>query len=262
VKRAVLILAAVVAAQASTKITVAVIDPKTGHFLGDLKSEEFTVVDDKTPRRVESVELTRGPVDVMLLLDTSLVGGAVQPVAADLIKQLDAKDQMAVVGYHSSADLVQEFTASKDRLLRAISSVKFGNTPRLLDALWAAIDGGFESTTFRRVIVLVTSGLEGSSRMNEREVVKIARKNGVSIFPVYLSGMERSTFETLARQTGGVVFNLRDLKKNESQPGPVVFDALRQSYSVTISGNSTPGEKLKIEVRRPQKLFVSALPIE
>lgn len=255
-------LAVALACAASTKLIVTVMDPKTGRFAADVKAEEVTVFDDKTPKRVEGLEIQTGPVDAMLLLDTSLMGEMVQPVAAELIKQLGDKDQMAVVAYHSSADLIQDFTGSKDRLMRAVAGVKYGNTPRVLDALYAAIDGGFENTTYRRVILLVTAGLTGYGKVGEKEVIRLARKNGVSIFALYVSGQERSMFETLARQTGGGVFNLRDLRKNEKDPFPGVFETIRKSYVVTVSGQVRSEEKLKVEVKRPGKVFVSALVVE
>ena len=40
-----------------------------------------------------------------------------------------------------------------------MAKVKYGNEPHVLDALFAAIDGGFQSSSFRRVIVLVTAGV-------------------------------------------------------------------------------------------------------
>ena len=57
----------------------------------------------------------------MLLLDTSLMGQMVQPVAESLIRQLQPKEQMAVVAYHSSADLIQDFTSSRQLLSRAVA---------------------------------------------------------------------------------------------------------------------------------------------
>jgi hypothetical protein len=199
----------------------------------------------------------------MLLLDTSLVGGMVRPVADDLIAQLEPKEQMAIVAFHSSADLIQDFTSSRELLGRALSQVKFGNSPNVLDALYAAIDGGFQSSSFRRVILLLTAGVEGNSRMNERQVMRIARRTGVSVYPLYVIGYERSFFENLARQTGGASFNLRDLRKAAGKSiGARVFEVLRGHYVLTVSGNLALGEKVKVEVKRPEKLFVSALPLE
>ncbi len=247
----------------SSRILVTVVDPKSGIVVPNLKAEDFTVLDDKTPRAVETMEFSQNALDIMMLLDSSLVGEMVRPVAANLISQLQPKEQMAVVAFHSSADLVQDFTSSKQLLTRAVSQVKYGNSPRVLDALYAAIDGGFQSSSVRRVILLLTAGVEGYSRTSEKDVISLARKNSVSIFPVYILGNERFMMESLARQTGGASFNLRNMKKSGSQqPGPVVFEVLRSHYTLTVGGNLSLGEKLKVEIHRPEKLFISVLPLE
>jgi VWFA-related protein len=250
-------------ALSATKLLVTVVEQRSGKPLTDLKAADFAVLDDRTPRQVEASEFSTGLMDVMLLLDTSLVGGMVQPVADNLIEQLQPKEQMAIVSFHSSADLIQDFTSSRELLRRAVGGVKYGNSPRLLDALYAAIDGGFQHSTFRRVLLVLTKGVEGPSRVSEREVLRLARRNGVSIFPVYMVGLERSLFETLARQTGGASFNLRDMKRTlNGPPGPRIFEVLRSHYTLTLTGNLSLGEKIKVEVRRPGRLLVSSLPLE
>ncbi len=258
------LLAALLAARApaATKVVVTVVEQKSGAVVSDLKASDFTVTDDRTPRRVEAVEFVTAPVDVMLLLDTSLVGHAVQPVAADLIQRLEEKEQMAIVAYHSSADLVQDFTSSRNLLLKAVSQVKYGNLPNLLDAVYAAASG-FESATLRRVVLLLTAGVEGASRVSEREVVRQARKQGISVFPVYMMGVERSMFETLARQTGGALFSLREMGRNGTgHPADRIFQAMRGSYSMTLAGNQALSDKVRIQIAGSRKVFVSALPLE
>jgi VWFA-related protein len=248
---------------AATRVLVTVVDPKSGQPVTDLKARDFSLQDDKRALRVEDAEFQQATIDVMLLLDTSLLGQAVQPVAEGLIGQLQPKEQMAVVAYHSSADLIQDFTSSRQALSRAVAKVKYGNSPHVLDALYAAIDGGFQNSSFRRVIVLVTAGVEGNSRVNEHEVIRLARRNGVSIYPVYMMGYERSMFELLARQTGGAFFNLRAMKKaGERDAAAQIFSVLRAHYTVTVAGNMRLGEKLRVEVNRKEKLFASGLPVE
>ncbi len=253
----------VLPALGSTRLVVTVIELKSGRPVTDLKAGEFTVLDDRTPREVEDAQFASAAIDVMLLLDTSALGPTVRPLADDLIGQLGPKEQMAIVSFHSSADLIQDFTSSHDLLKRAVAGVKYGNEPHVLDALYAAIDGGFENAAFRRVVVILTTGLEGYSRMNDEQVVKLARRNAVSIYPVYLLGAERSLFENLARQTGGASFSLRDMHKSMTGlPGARIFEVLRSHYDLTLSGNLSLGEKLRIEIQRPGKFLVSALPIE
>ena len=263
-KCALALLALLAPAFAATKLSVSVVEAKTGRFVDGLQAGDFTVLDDKTPRAVEAVEVTAaGPMDVMLLLDTSLAGPAVQPFASSLIHQLQDKDQMAIVGYHSSADLVQDFTSSRQLLEGAVAKLKYGNTPRVLDALSAVIREGFENAVYRRVILLLTAGFDGGSHENERDVIRLARRNAVSIYAIYMTGSERGLFEALARQSGGATFNLKDLKRaSDGEPGPLIGQTVRKSYTVTVTGNLSLGDKVKVEVRSPGKVFVSALLLE
>jgi VWFA-related protein len=249
----------------STRVLVTVVEQKTGKPVADLKAADFQVKDGGAARRVEAAEFTAGPVDVMLLLDTSLVGDVVQPFALNLIDQLQDKEQMAVVAFASSADLIQDFTGSREVLRRAAASVRYGNTPLVLDALYAAIDGGFEHSSLRRALILLTAGMEGNSRSSETDVLRLARRNGVSIYPVYAAGMERSMFERLARQTGGASFNLPELRRALQQnAGARIFEAVRSHYTLTLEGNLRLSERLEVEVagRGKVKLTVSALPLE
>jgi len=260
---AALLLAVAPFALPATKLLVTVVEQKSAQPVKDLQAADFTVLDDRRPCAVEGAEAAGGLMDVMLLLDTSLLGEMVPPVAGTLIAQLQPKDQMAVVAFHSSADLIQDFTASQELLRRAVTGVKFGNAPKVLDALYAAMDGGFRSAGFRRVILLLTAGVEGPSRVTGREVLRLARRNGVSIYPVYVVGAERSLFEMLARETGGATFNLRDLRRHlGGPPGERVFQVLRSCYTLTVAGNLSLGEKIKVEVKRSGKYMVSWLPLD
>jgi Mg-chelatase subunit ChlD len=229
-----------------------------------LQAVDFRATDDKTERRVESVEYTTEPIDAMLLLDASLVGEAVKPVANVFINQLQPKEEMALVEFASAADLIQDFTSSKEMLRRAVENVKYGNEPKVLDALYASIDGGFTNSTYRRVIFLLTTGYEGASRVRDpRSVVRLAQKNAVSICPIYLVGAERSMMEELAQKTGGASFRLnpKDQAASRTQIADIV-KAVRSHYVLTLSGNRPPGEKFKLTVNSPDKLFVSYLALQ
>jgi hypothetical protein len=150
-----LVMAAGTLAAQQAKLLVTVFNEKTGEPLTNLTAANFGVTDDKTPLTVVSAKYQTGTLDIMLLVDTSLVGEMVRPLGGAFIAALEEKDQMAIVAYHSSADLIQDFTSSKQLLQGALSKVDYGNNPRVLDALFATLDGGFENSTARRVINLL-----------------------------------------------------------------------------------------------------------
>jgi Mg-chelatase subunit ChlD len=255
-------LAAACCGSAATRILVTVIEQRSAQPVTDLGAADFTITDSDAVRRVEAAEYATAPVDMMLLVDSSLVGGMVQPVAVDLISQLQDKEQMALVAYHSAADLVQDFTSSKDLLKQALSRIKYGNEPRALDAIFAAADGGFQGAVLRRVILLLTTGVEGYGRVSERSVIRLARRNGISIYTLYMSGQERGLFESLARNTGGAAMSIREIGRAGAKAPERVFAVIRGNYTLTLAGNLAVGERLKVEVNRKGRYQVSALPLE
>lgn len=258
-------LMATVAAWADAKVLVTVIDAKTGEVVKDLKAADFLVEDRGAPREVLKAEFATKPVDAVLLVDASQVGPMVQGIAPGLVEQLGAKEQMAVVAFHSSPDLVQDFTASKELLNKAISQLKFGNSPDVVGAIYATADTGFENALERHVILLVSPGLDAGGRVSIDSTIKLARKNGVSVYLISPRGFS-GWYEDIAKRTGGAAFNMRDLTKSvkdaQKDIGPRIFDAVRGNYTLTLAGNLALGEKLKIQVPGKRKLDVSALPLD
>jgi VWFA-related protein len=249
-------------AGAATRLFVTVVDEKTLQPVEGLGPQDFQLLDDKTVRPIASVEVaTSKNMDVMLLVDASLLGEAVKPVASNLIEQLEEGEQMAIVAFDSSANLVRDFTSSHQLLQQAVAGLKYGNAPRALDAVFAAVDGGFHSSSFRRVILLVTTGIEGPSRMRDEEVIRAAQRAGVSVYPIFISGEGKYFFRALAEQTGATYFNLRNLSKQvPGEPGPHIFKVARNQYMLTLQGNPMLSSKLKLKLNRPGKYIVSLMP--
>ena len=69
--------------------------------------------------------------------------------------------------------------------------------------------------------------------------------------------------EELAQKTGGASFRLnpKDQELSRKQAADIVR-AVRSHYVLTLAGDSPPGEKFKLTVNRPDKLFVSYLPLQ
>ena len=217
--------------EAATTLLVSVFDPKSGRTVNGLNAGDF-----QTAVQIESIAKLSGvPRKIILLIDTSLVGAAVQPAVLPLINELSGSDKMALVGYHAAAEMLQEFTANKALLQKAAAAVKFANSPRLLDALYAAIEDGFTSADHFGVVILLSSGIEGPSRTAEGDVLQLARTKGVSIFPVSLGSAPHSLLDLLAAETGGVSFKIREMRKSASERVKAIFEAIRSPYVLQLA---------------------------
>lgn len=230
-----------------------------GFPITGLKAEDFTVSVDKVVRSVQAARYqTDSLVDVVLLLDTSEVGarvrGEIEHVARLFIDRLAEKEQMAIVGYASSADLVQDFTSSKALLKRAAAGLKYGNRPALLDSIYAVVDGAFERAAGRRVLVVIGSGLDWRNRVERKEVLQVARRNAVSIFAISFAG--GGDLEKLAEETAGDFYRGKELRQIQ-QVVENIMAAFRGHYELALPGPALDTGKLKVEVRGVDKARVS-----
>lgn len=259
------LLVAPVAAQEAV-LAVTVVDEKTGETVTGLGPVRFQARDGDTALRVVSVREPRGPLDILLLVDTSIVGDSVRPIASAVIDQLQPDETMALVGFDEGAELLQDFTSEKRLLDTALDRIEYGNTPRVQDALFAAIDGGFESSSGRRTVVLLSAGAVARSGVAEAEVIQRARVKRVSIHTVFVRNDARSLLRRLALRAGGASFGAKRLKLDPRPLAKRVMEAVRSPYELSVSGVFALGDRISVEVSSApaakRKLTASALPLE
>lgn len=230
------------------RFLVTAFDEKTGEALTELRPENFSISNGSTELRVLQAEYSEEKLDVMLLVDSSRIGEMVGPLVGPMIERLAEGDQMALVGFDQSATLLQDFTSSKDLLRRAWGSMRFGNNPRILDALYAVLDGGFENTTARRVAVVLAAGIEGSSRTPPADVFELARRRGVQIHFVYMEGADSGLLRDVAEGAGGAWFHSKKLDLKPDELASRVYSVIKGRYAVSATGVSTLGPKTKVKV--------------
>jgi len=260
------VLAAGAAWAQEVRLLVTAFDEKTGEALTDLGPENFSIEDGSTPLRVLEAKYSEEPMDLMLLVDSSRIGEIVTPLVGPMIERLAEGDQMALVGFDQSATLVQDFTSSRDLLLRGWSSLRYGNNPRILDALYAVLDAGFQNTTARRVAVVLSAGVEGASRTPPGDVLQLARRRGVQIHFAYIEGADKGLFEDLAAGAGGAWFHAKKLDLRPDELAARIHQAARGRYEVRATGVSTLGNSIQVELaglpKSIKKPVATALAIE
>ncbi len=246
-------------AHGAAKVLVTVVDAATGESVTGLTAADFGVMENRVVRRVESAVAADGSLDVLLLVDASLVGDMNKPVAAAVIGQMDGRERVALATLGEKANRVLDFTASKEDLHRELDKVAPAGDTRLLDGICAALEIPFPDRSARRALVVLTAGIEGLNRNTVQDVIQRARRNRTPIYPVFVHGSSRGMFETIAKQTGGAAFFLRDHKTGA---GARVLRAVRGAYWLQLTGTTPRVDRLRIHVKGREKMFVSALPLE
>lgn len=104
-----------------------VLQKKTGRIVGGLKKEDFVLTEDGVPQQITHFSQNSLPLSVLLLIDR---GGCLDPfgenvrrAARDALSHLKPSDEVAVMAYHDSVNLVQEFTRDRALISDALDRV-------------------------------------------------------------------------------------------------------------------------------------------
>lgn len=207
---------------------VFVLDSKNRRIYNLIKTD-FQLRDNG--RVVEITHFASGAekVGLMFALDTS---GSVRDVIAQeraaalqLARRFGPGSRIAVMQFNDKAELVSPFTNQADQ---AAKGFDFKAQPNRRTAIFdaaifslKAFAQGERDPTERKIIIIISDGLDNTSKARPRQVIEEANRLGVSIYvlhlPLYavidgrLSLRSPSKgFRELAQQTGGLYFKLGD----------------------------------------------------
>jgi len=184
-----------------------------GKPVTDLTAKEIVVIEDGVSCLVTS--LKHEPANVMLVLDLSNTLGTfksglnesadkearerpfdgknyspiarpmAQEFAESLVRQLAAPDQIAILQYADRVELLQDWTRNHDEAVNALrAKLRPGLKARFYDALALAAARLQSVPAGRRVLVLVTDGLDTASVSAKQPAFEQVMATGASIFVV------------------------------------------------------------------------------
>jgi VWFA-related protein len=175
-------------------LNVTVIDPGK-QFVRGLSAPDFTVLEDGVEQQVQFFESTEVPLDLMILLDTSSSMSdkmdVVHEAAIGFLRTLRPRDRGAVVAFSDGVDILQELTSDRAALEQAIRKTAARGATSLHNALYISLkqfgrSSGQEDTVRRQAIAVLSDGEDTSSLVTFDDVLALARKSGVGIYPIAL----------------------------------------------------------------------------
>jgi Ca-activated chloride channel homolog len=238
-----------------------------------LNQADFELRDRGATRRIISFDRDPGPVGVALLFDVSgsMDTGSKLDRARDaaffLLSSLRSGiDEAAIYAFDSRLHVVQPFTTKIDELKGRLSNVEPWGVTSLHDAIAAAAESVSVHAGKRRALVVMTDGIDTSSRMGPAEVARIASAIDVPVYvmaivsPIDLQDADghrevredaprASTLSDLARWTGGQLFS-NTASAHSSIVARRIVDELRNQYLIAFEPGGAPGwHPLEVRVR-------------
>jgi Ca-activated chloride channel family protein len=258
-----------------------VVDPEGKPYAG-LKPADLEVWVDKTPRKIVALTTENTPLSVGILLDLSGSFGpsGKREASAFRRKLSDALTQFLTAGNSENEYFVGTFNTrvafsetwtgpgpEQSIFAKLDAPEAYGNTA-MYDALYHGIQHVMKGRHSRRVILLLTDGLDNQSQRTFKEVEKLVKRSDVSIYAVgiYDEGTGQSynireglgVLDDLTRLSGGRTMFLKtgadpELVKNAFQ---ILADNLQNQYQLTIENEAATGpekwRRLKLKLNLPE----------
>ena len=190
------------------------------------------------------------PVTTMLVVDIS--GSmdkngkltAAKDAAKAYVAQMRPGDQAGLITYDTQTYYVQPVTADIAALTSAIDGLKTGGDTAMYNALIEA-EKNLESVSGRKAIIVLTDGLDNSSKNTAEDVISTISEGGLTISAIGFGdaaasgqqGLDEAGLKSLAESTGGL-YSYADVQTVSSiyqQYG----EALQSEYALTYISPSS-----------------------
>jgi len=242
---------------------------KHGHYVRDLKQEDFDILDDrKPPEKILSFRSeTDLPLQVGLLIDMSQsvrerFTFEQEAAIAFLNQSLRPKyDQAFVIGFDMTPRVTQDFTDDIGKLGIGIRLLQPGTLTAMYDAVYYSCNKLLKESQnrpVRRVLILLSDGNDNASSVTRERAIEIAQQAEVSVYTIETSlaagGRGQKNLGAIAAKTGG-----RSYVPNQIAEVADAFAAiqteLRSQYAVSYKpeGFKLDGHYRTIEIRTPKK---------
>jgi Ca-activated chloride channel family protein len=194
---------------------------EVGRSVPGLRTDDIVVLEDGVAQPVSLFAQEEWPVRLQLLLDGSGSMSGVMPVAKRAARKLLATlrdgDEAEVVQFNRRITVLQPSTGDVAALERALESVASRGETALYNTLYIALRERARTRDSdelsRHAIVLLTDGEDTASMVSDEQVIDLARRAGVVLYPIGLlaqseeghldSPVSAYFLKALARETGG-----------------------------------------------------------
>jgi VWFA-related protein len=210
---------------------------KNGGLVGNLQKSDFQILEDGKPQEIKYfTRETDLPLTIGLLVDVSksqerLIDIERRAAHEFFTNVLRKKDEAFLISFGADAELLQDYTNSPNLLLDGLNQLRLsvpvggiqpGPVPTmqnqagtiLWDAIFLASDEKLKGEVGRKVIVIITDGVDTGSKKSRAQAIEAAQRADAIVYSIYYAdtamygGGGEGDLRRVSDETGGRVFHI------------------------------------------------------
>ena len=168
------------------RVTFLVRDDR-GHLIRNLSKDDFVVLENGRPQTITLLEEQEVPINVAVMVDTSwslqdLLKNAVE-TAIDFFRGLE-NESAAVVRFSRSPELILDWDERPQDVRSLMARVSSDGKTALYDSVIWVCRNVLSSRSGKKVVVLISDGIDTASRASFREMIRISRQEEITVYPI------------------------------------------------------------------------------
>ncbi len=218
-----------------------------GKYLDDLPRDAFQILDNGSPQPIVTFENSATDLSCAILLDTTASMAAALPKVKNAIHQLidefRENDWVAVYGFSTGVEALQEFTRDRAAAKRAVTRTRAEGGTALFDAI-SRVAGEMSQRNGKKAIIIFTDGDDNASVLNVQRAIERAKKMGV---PLYTAAEGEALhnpqllaqLKELSSLTGGKAYSVKSLN-DAAAIFHDISEELRHTYLLAFTPPQSP----------------------
>lgn len=215
-------------------VNASVRDRHTNRTVPNLIKEDFEIVEEGSPQRIEQFESTEAPFSLLLLLDvsgsTKSYMNMIKDAAIQFTQDIKTNDRLAVATFNSRTHLVQDFTNDRATARSAISRIRSGGGTAFYDALDQSVREYMDGVEGRKAIVVFSDGVDNQltgdfgsgSRITFPDLYREIQEADTLIYTIFLDTEGQQGMSRGGRRRGGLGGGLGGILGDIIFKGPTV----------------------------------------
>lgn len=177
-------------------VTATVTDAR-GRFVGGLTREDFTIYEDGQEVDVTQFSNERVPVSLGIALDTSgsmegrKMDAARSALDRFLFDLLAVDDEIFLYEFNYTPDLLQDWTTDRDRVSRALRSIRPRGGTALYDAVAESVPRVAEGQHVKKALLIISDGNDTNSETDVRALRELIRDSEALVYAIGIDGASR-----------------------------------------------------------------------